>query len=142
MAIMNRALIILCGFIFLFCSPIAKQDSALIQFSRQKLDFGTIPYKKEVSGSFKFINPGDSVLLINNVKTSCGCTIAEWTKKPIKNGESGLIDIKYNAAFPGTFHKTITVYYNGEDSPAILVISGEVEYTENTRKKIGRSETF
>jgi hypothetical protein len=39
--------------------------------------------------------------------------------------------IKYDADFPGTFEKTITVHYNGKDSPAILKIKGQVAYPED-----------
>jgi len=42
-----------------------------------------------------------------DVKTSCGCTIPEWPRKPVKPGAKGEIKVKYDAAFPGVFqHQT------------------------------------
>jgi hypothetical protein len=38
--------------------------------------------------------------------------------------------MKYDAASPGVFQKTIKVHYNGNDSPAILKIRGQVAYPE------------
>jgi len=70
-------------------------------------------------------------LIISDVQTSCGCTVPEWTKEPLRSGKKGMLTIKYDAAFPGVFHKTVEVTYNGPDSPVSLEISGEVEYPEN-----------
>jgi hypothetical protein len=113
------------------CSSTVPQNAATISFSKEKHDFGTILYKKEVAYSFEFTNPGKTMLIINNVKTSCGCTVPEWSKAPIRPGENGLIEIKYDAAFPGVFHKTVEVFYNGAGSPYSLEIKGEVKYPED-----------
>jgi hypothetical protein len=84
---------------------------------------------------FKFENSGANSLLIQNVETSCGCTVPEWTKKPIKPGKSGEIKVTYDAKYPGNFHKTITVFANVENSPLQLSISGEVAYDETILSK-------
>jgi len=76
------------------------------------------------------------MLIINEVKTSCGCTVPEWPKTPIRRGEKGLIKIKYDASSPGVFHKYVEVFYNGSGSPDSLEIKGEVEYPEETVNEI------
>ena len=118
-------------FLLLFAcsSPVAHQD-AQIRFTSEEHDFGVVPYKKASGCRFEFSNPGKTVLLISDVRTSCGCTVAEWTQTPVKPGKSGTIRVKYDAAFPGVFHKEVTVYYNGVASPAVLKIKGEVAYPE------------
>ncbi len=63
-----------------------------------------------------------------NVKSSCGCAVAAWSKKPVKPQESGELIITYNPVFPGSFHKELFVYYNGKESPAKLKIKGQVQY--------------
>lgn len=113
--------------LFLFsCSSPITQNDAIIRFNGQKYDFGTIPLKKEVQYGFEFSNPGKTPLVINNVKTSCGCTIPEWPRKPIKPGAKGEIKFAYDTTSPGVFHKTITVYFNGKSSPVELKIKGKV----------------
>jgi hypothetical protein len=87
-----------------------------------------VPFKKEAACTFEFSNTGKSALVISDVKTSCGCTVPEWPQKPILPGEKGLLKIRYDAAFPGVFHKTVEVIYNGTGSPVTLEIYGEVEY--------------
>jgi len=115
-------------FFMVACSSPATQNDAVIRFNGQEYDFGTIPLKKEVYYGFEFSNPGKTPLVISNLKTSCGCTIPEWPRKPVKPGTKGEIKVAHDAASPGVFHKTITVYFNGKNSPVELKIKGKVEY--------------
>ena len=121
----NLAQLTLLLFFFSCTSPVTQND-AFIRFDLQEHDFGAIPLKEEVQYSFEFSNPGKTPLIISNVKTSCGCTVPEWPRKPVKPGAKEKIKVKYDAAFPGVFHKTITVYFNGKDSPVWLSIKGQV----------------
>lgn len=122
-------MIILCV-LFSYSPPVSRNE-ATISINNDKYDFLTIPYNREAIYSFEFTNLGKTPLIINDVKTSCGCTVPEWPKKPIKPGGKGEIKIKYDAAFPGVFHKTVEVFYNGPGSPFCLEIRGEVEYPED-----------
>lgn len=105
-------------------------DSELtsITFKQKEHDFGKIPAGKSVSTVFEFSNAGESPLLIKEVTTSCGCTIPEWPKDIIEPNENEEIKILYDAKYPGRFNKTITVVYNGKNSPQVLTIKGEVPY--------------
>ena len=118
------------------CSPSIRENNATVHFKYNEHDFGKLPYKKKNEFTFQFTNTGHPPLIILDVKTSCGCTIADWTKKPIKPGKSGEILVTYDAAFPGTFHKEISVFYNGKDSPANLEIKGQVEYPKDFEETI------
>lgn len=110
-------------------TKIAKNDSK-IQFASTEYNFGELIFKGEGSCNFTFSNSGETPLLIQNVKTSCGCTVPEWPKKPIKPGENGKIEIEYDTTHPGMFQKTITVFYNGKNSPETLTIKGRVVYPD------------
>ncbi len=127
---MNKHFNILFIVIMYACTGTVSRNDAYINFSKDKHDFGTIPYRKESVHSFEFTNSGKTMLIISNVKTSCGCTVPEWPKEPIRPGRKGQITIKYDAAFPGVFHKTINVFYNGVGSPYQLEIKGSIDYAE------------
>ena len=105
-------------------------NNASISFVQTEYDFGKIQLNQKAEYVFKFINSGKEPLIIQNVVTTCGCTVPEWTKQPIKPGGKGKISIKYNTSRPGAFSKTITVYYNGKNSPVHLKITGNVAYPE------------
>ncbi len=112
------------------CSPAEIRNDAIIRFKVQEHDYGKIPLKEEIEYRFEFSNPGKTPLVISNVKTSCGCTIPEWPRKPVKPGAKGEIKVAYDAASPGVFLKTITVYFNGKGSPVRLSIKGQVGHPE------------
>ena len=114
-------------FAFGCVSKTTVKNDAMISFSEVQHDFGIIAAKKPVSHRFEFWNTGKSPLIITDVRPSCGCTAAEWTKTVIKPGDKGFISVEFDAAAMGIFHKSITVNYNGEDSPLQLNIKGEVD---------------
>ena len=116
-----------------------KQDKAIYEltsmtFKNKVHDFGKIPIGKSVSMLFEFSNTGEKPLLIKEVTTSCGCTVTKWPKEKIQPNEKGEINIVYDAKYPGRFDKTVTVVYNGKDSPLELTIKGEVPYPEKEAK--------
>jgi hypothetical protein len=113
------------------CNNYTTSNNAKINFPNTEHDFGLLEYKKGAEFEIEFKNSGDTPLVIQNVKTSCGCTIPKWPKKPIKPGKKEALLIKYDSAYPGKFKKTIAVFFNGEDSPVNLTIKGEVEYPDN-----------
>ncbi len=101
-------------------------------FIKELHDFGEIPANKNATAIFNFSNSGERPLVISEVKTSCGCTVPEYPKDIIKSGKSGQIKVIYDAKYPGRFKKTITLFYNGKDSPKTLTIKGEVPYPKET----------
>lgn len=88
--------------------------------------FGDIEKGKPVSHEFTFKNTTKQTVLLTNVKASCGCTATNYTKTPIKPGESGNVTATFNAASPGSFSKNITVTTSDSDVNKILTIKGKV----------------
>ena len=81
-----------------------------------------------VSCVFTYTNVGEENLVINQAIASCGCTVPEYTKTPIKPGEQGQIKVTYNGAgkFPGHFKKSITVRTNGAVEMTRLYVEGDM----------------
>ncbi|TDS17568.1 DUF1573 domain-containing protein [Sphingobacterium paludis] len=96
-------------------------------FEKETHDYGTIPQNKPASYDFKFTNSGDAPIIIAEVKPSCGCSVAEFTKTPIKPGEAGTITVTYNAAAKGPFTKQFTVKSNTKTPVKTLTVKGSVE---------------
>jgi hypothetical protein len=107
-------------------SAIANELAPSFKWDEQVYDFGKVAKGVPVTHEFEFTNNGNAVLLIADVKPSCGCTTPEWTRTPIQAGETGFIKATYNAAALGAFSKTITVTSN-TGAPIVLTIKGEVE---------------
>ena len=89
-------------------------------------DFGKIQEGSEGTYEFVFENKGENSLIIQNVKSSCGCTVPTYPKDPVEKGKTGIIKVKYNTKRIGAFTKHVTVYSNAKASPIQLNIKGEV----------------
>lgn len=136
---MNRPFIVIMSLTFLFSlrcsndprSASDKKGTAILVFETTEHDFGNIPQGGDGTYEFVFRNTGDVPLVLANVRSSCGCTIPEWPKRPIHEGKEGRIKVRYNTRITGGFSKTITVYSNAGDTPVVLKIRGRVEEVEN-----------
>lgn len=97
-------------------------------FPKKSHDFG---YIKEADGvvtcEFEFINTGNEPLVINSVRRTCGCTVPEYPKRPIKPDGKGVIKISFNPmGYFGGFLKTVTVRTNGREKSTTLTLEGSV----------------
>ncbi len=114
----------------LFTMGIMAQKQAEIKFDKTTHNFGSFSESSPiVSCVFNFTNIGEQPLVINQAIASCGCTVPEYTKTPIKPGEKGQIKVTYNGEgkFPGYFKKSITVRTNGAVEMTRLYIDGKME---------------
>ena len=78
---------------------------------------------------FNYTNTGNSMLVVSNIKSTCGCTVPNWSKEPIMPGEKGNIDVVFspNKTQAGkTQHKTVTVTANTTPANTILNIKAFV----------------
>ena len=89
---------------------------AEIKFEKTSHNFGSFPETEKVTCTFKFTNTGDNMLVIHQAIASCGCTVPQYPKQPIKPGESGEIKVTYDGSgkFPGHFKKSITLRTNAK----------------------------
>ena len=125
-------------FVVLFFSVVAfgQYQNPHINFKKTKHDFGILKEGISASVKFEFTNTGAKPLIIQDVKSSCGCTTPNWTKKPVPPGGSGYITVIYNTTNrPGKFTKTITVISNADNSPTVLTITGMVKTPQQTNNQ-------
>ncbi len=98
-----------------------------IQFADSLYDFGSIDFGKKAACVFKFKNTGTDELILTGVETSCGCTVADWSKEPVPPGGSGQIMVMFNTEEDtGYKSETVTVYSNTARNKNVLTIKAVV----------------
>ena len=111
-----------------FSTSIDAREKIGNQFEIDKTvhNFGDILHKSgPVSCTFTLTNTGNQPAVIYNVVSTCGCTDVEWTKEPIRPGQSGKISVTYSndeGAYP--FDKTLTTYTSDSKKPVLLKVRG------------------
>jgi len=103
-----------------------------ITFEQEVHDFGTLEFEGNGQYDFKFTNTGKSPLIISSARGSCGCTVPDWPKEPIRKGESASIHVTYDTKRVGPFTKTVTINSNAKSATKVITIKGTVMSKEET----------
>lgn len=109
-----------------------------LEWLQTDYDFGTF---KELEGSktgvVKFINRGTAPTLITRVRTSCGCTGAEYREGLIVPGDTAWVSFTYDpTGRPGRFEKTVKVYTGADNDLTSITIRGTVIGEPASLKKL------
>ena len=103
-------------------------DAAVFKFDAEFFDFGVIESGESVQATFKFKNVGKTPLIIKDATATCGCTVPEYPKTPIKPGEEGTIKVVFNSEGKlGLQDKVVTITSNANPEIASLHLVGEVK---------------
>ncbi len=111
---------------FVGFTAMQSNSGAEFKFTSETHDFGKIPQGKPVTHEFEFTNVGSEPIIISDVRPSCGCSVAEFTKTPVKPGETGKVTVKFDAAVRSPFTKNFVVRSNTKTPVKTLIIKGEV----------------
>jgi hypothetical protein len=99
-------------------------------FEESEFDFGTIDQGTPQEHVFKFTNTGDADLIIVDAKSSCGCTVPEYTKDPVAPGATGELLVKFNGSGKNQVSKTVTITANTKAGKETLKIKAFVKPKE------------
>ena len=101
---------------------------AQIRFEKNSHNFGEIAEDGgSVSQNFTFRNISDEPVVVVWTYTSCGCTTAEFSKKPVLPGETSSIKVVFSPMnYPGSFARKVTVVTNKGAMKDVLLITGYV----------------
>ena len=101
-------------------------NSQEFKFDQETIDYGKIIKGSEGERTFVFTNVGDAPLIIQSIKSSCGCTVPKKPENPIMPGEKGEIKVSYDTKRIGGFSKQITILSNAITARKIVKIKGLV----------------
>ncbi|TDS55314.1 DUF1573 domain-containing protein [Myroides indicus] len=104
----------------------SKTGTPKAEFDKTTHDFGSIENNEAVETEFEVKNIGDADLLIINAQASCGCTVPEYQKTPIKPGETSKLKVRFQTGAQGQQQKTVTLTTNTEKGEELLTIKANV----------------
>ncbi|NBC24576.1 MAG: DUF1573 domain-containing protein [Bacteroidetes bacterium] len=98
-----------------------------LEFEEDHYTYDTLQEGDVIEHVFTFTNTGQSALLISSVKSSCGCTVADYPDAGIQPGETGEIKATFNSTDKkGPQINEINIYSNAYPNQHNLTISGYV----------------
>jgi hypothetical protein len=115
--------------------PSAKYEAALLKdtttiefVDSSVFYFDTITEGDKVERDFRIKNSGNKDLLIANAFGSCGCTVPQFPKEPVKPGEVATIHVTFNSSGKhGEQSKSVTLVCNTIVRNEMLYLKGFVK---------------
>lgn len=91
-----------------------------IKLEPTSMDLGRMKQMESRTFTVKLTNAGAGLLVIDDVRADCGCTVPELKVKSLKAGESTDMTIHFDSKqFSGTVHKLVYITSNDPDRPKI-----------------------
>lgn len=108
----------------LFAFPAASKAEPTASVEPKTIDLGEIEEGGQYERYLELTNAGDGVLMLEDVKTSCGCTAAAVDSDvELKPGEKQKIRITFNSrGMEGGVTKKVTVRTNDPVNPSLEVV--------------------
>ena len=103
------------------------RKSTTMALDVDEINFGRFSIGKEQITNVTITNTGSELLIISDVTTSCGCTEVEFSREPVRSGQSTALTVRDNPDEKGYFSKTISIYSNAGTVPATIALKGNVE---------------
>jgi hypothetical protein len=98
-----------------------------VAFAETTHEFGTIAEGDVVEHTFTFTNTGNTPLIIQDAKTTCGCTVPKKPEAPVPPGETGEIQVRFDSqGKTGMQNKAVTITANTEPATTRLFIKANV----------------
>jgi hypothetical protein len=98
------------------------QGFASISVQPETLDFGTMERNQSRTKELTIRNDGGIDLDLNDVTSSCGCTVADPAIRKIKPGQSTTLTVTFSSKeFQGPQHKIVTIRSNDVATPTLEI---------------------
>jgi hypothetical protein len=129
------AILALCATLLVAMIAIGASPALAADASRPKAvvpepvkDVGSVAKGEKITHDFVIRNEGTAPLEINEVRASCGCTVAEFDKTVAPQGTGKVHVVIDSTTFAGPIAKGVTVFTNDADNPQIeLTVKASVQ---------------
>lgn len=109
----------------LLVSAALEASAQRISAKHEVIDCGNVLYESPVTAKFELRNKGND-LIIDTVRTSCDCVVADYPKSTIAKGDNFMVEVTFDARQLGHFYKEAAIYSNASDKPFYLTMKGVV----------------
>jgi hypothetical protein len=103
-----------------------KPSVTTVTVKQTEVELNDLQVGKTSEAVFAIQNTGTNPLVIQQVVSSCGCTVPDWKKQPIATGQSTEIKVKITPEKLEYFNKTVTVHCNTKDGQISFIVKGMV----------------
>lgn len=116
------------------CATVAAMAGGRLEWVETRHSVGEVNESDgRVEHVFVAVNTGDDDVVINRVRASCGCSTADYPRRPIAPGDTARVAVTFNpAGWAGGFTMFYTVLTGSEPQRTTLRLEGTVKAEELT----------
>lgn len=103
-----------------------KRATNISLFHNDTINYGNINIGQEKIQKVYFQNTKTEPMIIQDIKTSCGCTVIDWRKEPLLPQETGILQVNFKPTNLGINVKKIFVHHNLSHTPTVLFVKANV----------------
>jgi Protein of unknown function (DUF1573) len=107
--------------------PLAVKEYAIVSWDKTFFDFGVIEQNKPVRVVFKLKNIGSIPVEVLGVSRGSGCSALEYPIKPVLPGETGIVEVEFDAKTIGYVSKIVRIKLNTKTPETELYYTGMVK---------------
>jgi len=98
-----------------------------LRFDRTVHYFGQVEWGKPVETNFQFFNASQKEVEIEQIVTSCACSLANLSSHRFRPGERGVLTVRFfPTGFSGHVNQTLQIYLRGFRNPINLCLQADV----------------
>jgi hypothetical protein len=107
--------------LLLLLAPLEALAAPAIVVDGLRHDFGEILQGEKLDHIYRFQNSGDEILMLSDVRSSCGCTAAILSQDRLEPGAVGELRVIFDSdGFKGSIHKSISLNTNDPEHPTVV----------------------
>lgn len=126
--------------IFIFSLLVFSREAegqAKVVFESKTVDFGTVVEGTLCKHRFAYKNIGSEPFTISNVSVTCGCTVPQWSKEPLKPGDTASLYIQFDTRNKmGEVAKGVNLSTNSEEPMIGLIILAKIIADSNFKIQV------
>jgi hypothetical protein len=112
-------------------SEVLKDTTTVTYVDSSVFHFDTLMQGDKAEHTFRIINTGEHNLVIARAFGSCGCTVPEYPKEPVKPGDTASIHVTFSSAGKeGEQNKNVTLVCNTATRSEMIYMKGFVKTEE------------
>jgi hypothetical protein len=103
------------------------RDGLPLRFDKTIHNFGEVSWGAPVEVTFRFFNASQQEVVIENITSSCACTVANLSSLRFRPGEFGVLTVRFlPTGFVGHVNQMLQIYLKGFRNPINLCLQADV----------------
>ena len=96
----------------------------MVRLAERTLSLAPAEESDDYVGELRLINGSNEPLTVDNIRTNCGCTVADWPVSAVAGGDTLALPVTLHCRGKGEQTQTLEVWLAGYRAPLRASVTG------------------